>query len=175
MTFANANGAPFLLLTEGHSWIGNFASGAPVLWTGGYVEGGQWHGNGPIEVTFSSPQRGLGFQIMADWAGPFEASLCLYDTEGDLLGCGIFPGNATTGSDGSAAFIGMYHTDQIVSYALIDVAGNSDFAISSPLVVDALPSNGISVPEPATLTLLGSVGLLGLATSALKRKANSAR
>jgi hypothetical protein len=171
MTFSNANGAPFQLLTEGSGWSGNFAPGTPVLWTGGYYDGGQWTGNGPVEITFSSPQRGLGFQIMADGAGPFEATMCLYDAADALLGCGTFPGTGNTNEDGSAAFVGIYTNDQIVSHVLIDVTGSHDFAISSPLVVDAPQGEDtVSVPEPGTLTLLGSMGLFGLVTSVLKKK-----
>jgi len=142
MTFSTATGLSLQLLTQcpgvDCGWVGNFAPGAPLLWTGGsYAGDGSWTGNGPLTVTFNSPQRGLGFQIMADEAGPFTATLCAYNSGDTLLGCVPFSGNGTDAADNSAVFIGLYDDAQEISKVTIDAGGAlypHDFAIGNVLV-----------------------------------------
>jgi hypothetical protein len=118
-------------------WVGNFNPGADVLWDSGtYQHDGSWLGNGPLTVAFSSPQRGLGFQIMADENGPFTATMCAYDSSNALLGCAPFSGNS---ADAQAKFIGIYDDSQEISKVTIDAGGTfypHDFGISDAFVVN---------------------------------------
>jgi hypothetical protein len=117
ITLSTANGLPLELLNncssgEDCGWYGNFAPGASLLWMGGTYDGntGWWAPNGPLTVTFNSPQRGLGFQTMADETGPFTATLCAYNASNTLLGCVPFTGNGTATAD--SRFIGLYDDTQ---------------------------------------------------------------
>ena len=69
------------------SWAGNFAPGANLLWDGGTYQGNNWVGNGPMTLAFSSPQRGVGFQMMPDEYGTFTATVCAFDGSNTQLGC----------------------------------------------------------------------------------------
>jgi hypothetical protein len=138
-------------------WYGNFANGASVLWVDGtyYSDTGWWTPNGPLTVTFSSPQRGFGFQMMGDETGPFTATLCAYNASGTQLGCVPFKGNGTGTADGSAAFLGLYDDAQEISKITIDGGGllyPHDFGISSLFVTGTrrqLTSTSIIVPAGA--------------------------
>jgi PEP-CTERM motif len=159
LTFSDATGLPLSRDDQGNTWSGNFAPGTPLLWTNGTWQGANgdiWQPNGPLTIGFSSPQRGLGFQIQADAFGPFTASLCAYDSGNLLLGCGNFTGDSTSAGDNSAIFVGLYDSQQNISSVVVN-NGDGDFAISSPFVSDA----PVPTPEPGTFTLLG-IGLIGL-------------
>jgi hypothetical protein len=145
---------PLEILTqcpEGCGWVGNFNPGAYILWDSGIFVGSTWFGNGPMKVTFSSPQRGIGFQIMADEGGPFTASICAFDSSNTQLGsCVPFNGNA---SDPQAVFIGVYDDTQEISYVTIDAGGSSfphDFGIADMFVVN---SGKQLATVPATVTV----------------------
>jgi trimeric autotransporter adhesin len=134
------------------AWVGNFNPGASVLWDGGTYVNGNWVGNGPLTLAFSSPQRGLGFQIMADEFGPFTATLCAFDSSNRQLGCASFNGNS---SDPLAKFVGIYDDTQEISKVTIDAGGAlypHDFAISDALVVSGQKQ---LVTLPATVTVPG--------------------
>jgi hypothetical protein len=156
LTFSNAAGQPLQILTQCPAvdcgWSGNFAPGASVLWTSGTFNG-SWNGNGPITVSFSSPQRGLGFQIMADETGPFTATLCAYNAADTLLGCSPFNGNGTTDADNSAIFVGLYDDAAEIAKVTIDAGGAlypHDFAIGQVFVANTarqmIPAS-VTVPE----------------------------
>jgi Domain of unknown function (DUF4082) len=147
MTVTTATSLPTQLLTSCATggdcgWWGNFAPDASVLWVNGTYDSqtGWWAANGPLTITFSSPQRGLGMQIMADESGPFTAMLCAYDTADTLLGCVPFNGIASGAADNSAIFAGLYDDVQEIAKVTIDNNGPlypHDLTIGSIFVTGA--------------------------------------
>ena len=137
------------------SWAGNFAPGANLLWDGGTYQGNNWVGNGPMTLAFSSPQRGVGFQVMPDEYGTFTATVCAFDGSNTQLGCASF--NAST-DDPQAAFMGIYDDTQEISKVTVDAGGAlypHDFAIGDLYVVNGekqLASVPASVTVPAGQT-----------------------
>jgi hypothetical protein len=163
MTLSTATGLPMETLTncaagQNCGWWGNFAEGAGLLWISGTYEGstGWWAPNGPLTISFNSPQRGLGFQIMADEAGPFTATVCAYSSTNTLLGCVPFSGNGSGVADGSAIFIGLYDDAAEISRITIDAGGAlylHDFAIGQVQVASTqrqIVPTSITVPAGAT-------------------------
>jgi trimeric autotransporter adhesin len=134
---------------------GNFVPAAPLLWVdGSYDETGTvWTGDGPLTMRFSNPQRGVGFNIMADEAGPFSGTVCAYDSSDTLLGCKTYNGNGAPlagGTNGLAIFTGIYDDKLEISKVTIDGAGAlypHDFAIG-PL---SLATNRRMVPQTVTV------------------------
>ena len=163
VALSTATGLPMTTLTNCSfggdcGWYGNFAVGAGVLWMGGTYNGdtGWWATNGPLTVRFDRPQRGIGFQAMADESGPFTATLCAYDSSNTLLGCIPFSGNGTGTADGSAVFVGLYDDMQEISKVTIDAGGAlypHDFAIGRINVASTqrqLVPASVTVPAGAT-------------------------
>ena len=135
-------------------WLGSFNPGADVFWVGGQylADGFTWAGNGPMTVTFSTPQRGLGFQLQPDELGSFTATMCAFDSANNPLGCAPFSGTSNA-QPTQAMFIGIYDDTQEISKVTIDAGGAlypHDFAIGDALVV-----NGEKQPVtvPATVTV----------------------
>jgi hypothetical protein len=120
-------------------WNGNFASGDNLVWT-------NFPGQGPLTLSFDSPQVGAGAQIQADFYGPFTAKIEAFN--GDTsLGSFTENGNSTPASDNSAIFIGVKDLDAAnitaVVFSLTASAGDlMDFAINR-LSLDS----GGSVPK----------------------------
>ena len=163
MTLSTATSLPSEVLTncsagEDCAWWGNFAEGAGILWVNGTYSGDTewWAPNGPLTVTFDSPQRGIGFQVMADESGSFTATLCAYNTGDTLLGCVPFRGNAASVADGTALFAGLYDDAQEISKVTIDGGGilyPHDFAIGTILVTNArwqIVPVSVTVPAGST-------------------------
>ncbi|MEX2132760.1 MAG: hypothetical protein WEB67_01365, partial [Acidimicrobiia bacterium] len=161
MTFSTANGLSQMTAIQcpgdGCVWYGNFTPGTTILWTGGAYEGESWVGNVPLILTFSSPQRGVGFQIMPDLFGSFTATLCAYDAADTLLGCVPFAGSADeTNTDGSAIFAGLYGDAQQISKVTVHAGGSptaQGVAIGSVVVANAqrqMVPLSVLVPEGAT-------------------------
>ena len=114
-------------------WAGDFSPGADVLWDGGAYINGNWAGAGPMNVAFSSPQRGFGVQVEPDEPGPFTATMCAYDSSNNQLGCTSVSGN---GTDNPAHFIGVYDDTQEIAKITLDAGGAlypHDFAIGDAL------------------------------------------
>ena len=163
LTLSTATGLPMQTFTNCAAggdcgWYGNFAAGASVLWVSGTYDGetGWWAPNGPLAVTLNSPQRGLGFQIMADEPVAFTATLCAYDSADALLGCVPFNGAGSSADDNSAVFIGLYDDVAAISKVTIDAGGAvypHDFAIGELFVASnrrpMVPSS-VVVPAGAT-------------------------
>jgi hypothetical protein len=108
-------------------------------------------GNGPLTLTLNAPQRGIGFNIMADGLGPFTATVCAYNSTNALLGCVPFSGNGSGTADGSAIFIGLYDDVAEISRVTVD-AGSAlyphDFAIGQ---VYAASTRRQMVPASVTM------------------------
>lgn len=147
----SGSGDPMQILTEGSGWFGNFSPGDPLLWTAG---------NGPLIFTYSTPQRGAGFQVQPTAAGPFTATMCAFTATSELLNCLIFAGLSNSNEDGSALFMGIYDATQEISSFLV-ATDSTDFAISNLLVVSAPNDPATSVPEPGSLALFAT-GLFSL-------------
>jgi hypothetical protein len=156
--------APLYQFQQTTTWLGNFDPGM------GLVYNGVSFGNTPdqILVAFGQPQYGVGAYIQPNALGDFEATLTLFDINGDPLGAVSYAGNSTSELDplapGVALFIGANSSDLVYSaqFSAIDTATSSlDFAIGTMLLNDA--------PEPATEFLMASA-LIGLAAIARRRK-----
>ena len=110
---------------------------APLLWVDGSYDdtGTTWTGDGPLTLTFNTPQRGVGFNIMADEAGPFSGTICAYNSANTLLGCEPFTGDGEPlagGTYGMAIFAGIYDDTAEITTVTIDAGGAlypHDFAI----------------------------------------------
>jgi len=160
VTLSTATGQSLMTLTNCSTggncgWYGNFTSGVKLLWMNGTYDGatGWWGANGPLTVQFNTPQRGIGFQIMADELGPFTATLCAYNSSNTLLGCVPFDGTGNGVANGSAIFAGLYDDAQEISKVTVDASGllyPHDFAISHMFVTGSRrPLVPLSVTVPA--------------------------
>jgi hypothetical protein len=157
VTLTNGQKQPMQFDTECPSfdcgWLGNFNPGADILWDGGrYMPDGSWLGNGPMTVTFSSPQRGLGFQISPDELGSSTATLCAYDFSDTQLGCASF--NALGSEFAQATLVGIYDDTQEISKVIIDGGGTlypHDFAIGDLFVTNAARPVVAVVPGSVTV------------------------
>jgi hypothetical protein len=126
------------------AWSGNFLPAAPLLWvSGSYPDGTNWVGNGPMTLAFNTPQRGVGFNIMADEAGPFSGTICAYNNNDELLGCVPIAGNGAPlagGTNGLAAYAGIYDDTAEISWITVDAGGQTyphDFAIGQLFVASS--------------------------------------
>jgi len=164
LTVLSGNGDPMTLLTEGSGWFGNFVLGEPLLWTAG---------NGPLIFTYSTPQRGAGFQVQPNAAGPFTATVCAFTATSELLNCVTVAGLSNSNEDGSAPFVGFYDATQEISSFLIST-DTTDFAVSNMLVVSAPNDPATSVPEPGSLVLFAT-GLFSLGIAKAGRGRQRAR
>jgi hypothetical protein len=74
---------------------------------------------------------------MADEAGPFNGTLCAYNTNNALLGCIVFSGiggSFAGGTNGFATFTGIYDDTAEIAKVVVDAGGvlyPLDFAISN--------------------------------------------
>ncbi len=143
-TFSNSTGGQLETMTEcpgtNCGWMGNFLPNDMLLWMGGTYTATSGVGNGPLTIRFSTPERGIGFQIMADETGPFTVTLCGYNSSNTLLGCLPYSGTATTTEDGTALFVGMQDTVADISYVTVDGGGTRfphDFAIDTVFISHA--------------------------------------
>jgi hypothetical protein len=155
VTVSEVSGNPDLLfqsqvLFQALSWDGNFAPGAPVLWTGG--------ANGPITLTFAQPVSGVGAQINAETFGAFTAEISLFDSSNELLASYVESGVTANTDDNTAIFIGGQQISGApeIAYAVFSVptsTGSPDnFAIGDVAIL---------VPEPSAWSLfIGGLALM---------------
>ena len=186
VTVANATGAPLYIFTSCPAladcgWSGNFVPAAPLLWVDGSYDdtGTTWTGDGPLTLTFNTPQRGVGFNVMADEAGAFSGTICAYNSASTLLGCEPFTGDGEPlagGTFGMAIFAGLYDDTAEITTVTIDAGGAlypHDFAIDQlvlatsrrmvPATVTVQPGartatfavNTDTVSSPTTVTVTG--------------------
>jgi hypothetical protein len=157
-TFATGTGE---VLVQSSSWNGNFAPGDFLVWT---------MGNGPLTLDFGSSFSDAGAQIQADFFGAFTAVLSAFNGA-TLLGSVIESGISNSNGDNSAIFIGVNDlTGPNITRVVFSIPSCStnctDFAINRLSL-----SGPVSVPEPASLLLVGS-GLL-VAAAVIGRKSRN--
>lgn len=141
-------------------WHGNFAPGDHLLWTENTGTPPP-AGCGPMTIRFTNPVAGAGAQIEQNYectpGCDFLATLSVFDPSGAPLATFTENGSATLSADNSAIFLGakdatadigsmMYGTVPITFSAIVIP---NDFAINQ---LSLAPP----VPEPSTLSLLGS-------------------
>jgi hypothetical protein len=140
---------------QGSGWAGNFANGAPLLWT---------RGVGPdITLSFAAPVYGAGAQFQADIFGPFTAEVI--GIGGSVLGTFTENGTSNSAGDDSAIFIGILSDTADISSIVFHQTGGNDFAIGN--VALNTSDTPAAVPEPASLSLLG-LGLIGFISTRRK-------
>lgn len=152
-------GQDFYNLVQGLTWAGDFSSGEGVIYNGAGV------GNTPTDIAadFNSPVLGVGAYIDPRVAGPFTATITLFDASFLPIGSFTTTGTATS-NPGTALFIGAYDTTTPVWAVQFDAVGTGpdepDFAIGTMFLN--------SVPEPSFLFVLPAIGLAG---TVLRRRA----
>jgi hypothetical protein len=156
-TIGLTNGAPFYSNKQGPpplgvNWVGNFPSGMGVIYNGFQINSLT---GAPIRITFASPVEGVGAFIQGTEAGPFSATITLFDHSGNPLGS--FPADGVSSTQqGTALFIGAYGVGPIfgAEFDAIDAVGAEDFAIGTLRSGPFIPG-----PEPSTLLLFASSAL----------------
>jgi trimeric autotransporter adhesin len=147
VTVSNSVGDPLYIFTSCPAFAdcgfsGNFVPAAPLLWVDGNYDatGTVWTGDGPLTLIFNTPKHGVGFNIMADEAGPFSGTICAYNTSNTLIGCEPFNGTGAPlagGTNGMAIFTGIYDDTAEIGKVTIDAGGQlypHDFAINQLVV-----------------------------------------
>ncbi len=168
------DGGAFTGLIEGTDWIGNFAAGENVLYSGDANDATA--AASAFTVNFNTAVRGVGLQIQSAAFFDFGASLQVFNGATSL---GLFnvTGVTTGFEDGSAPFLGAMSDSANITRAVFTLTSNTDFGlgVNRLLTADgpgAPPVDpGPAIPEPGTLSLLAAGAVAALA----RRRSRSLR
>ena len=146
-----------VFVQNGLAFTANFAPGEIVLSTFGV--------DGPIDIDFASPVRGVGFNIVHENFGSFTGTLDFYGAGNVLFGSVSVNGISSAANDGSAPFLGGTSSLRDITRVNVrvnTVLGGRALAINQMSLLTTDP--GDAVPEPGTIVLVPAAlaGLLFL-------------
>ncbi len=130
------------------SWSGaGMASGQSLIWTSNGTNGG----NGPITLSFSRGQSGIGALVQADGPSQFTATI---ETFSGSTSLGSF--SQTSDSKGTAIYVGVVDQSGLnITSVVISMLGTqgvaSDFAIDS-LMLGSSVGSPVNPPPVPTIT-----------------------
>ncbi len=140
---------PLMPSTEGSAgvpWDGNFAPGAPLVFTG------QFGPSGPIVITFATPVSAVGAQMDYNATNPpsnplpFNISLSLYNSAGQLLATFSAQGEAYAKANNSAVFLGAVDSQAEISQAVFFTT------TTAPPYPGSFAINNVSIDAPRHCT-----------------------
>jgi PEP-CTERM motif len=140
----------------GGGFTANFTEGDKLLTTG--------FADGPLTLSFSTPVRGVGFQIVNQNPGSFTGTIEFFNAANLSLGVLTTLGTSSFDNDGSAAFLGGVGNLLEISKVSISVSKSYDGFVDlegTSLAINQLNLVTTPVPEPTSALLL-ALGLAGL-------------
>ncbi len=163
------DGAPgFSGYIEGTDFLGIFAVGDNVLFTGNYANTAI---SEAFEILFTAPIAGLGTQIQSNNNGLFTATLEVFN---GAVSLGVFGvgGDNDSSEANTAPFLGARSDALDITRAIFTLTSNNGvgFAINRLYTTDSPnPAVDPTIPEPATMTLVGA----GALAAAYRRRRQS--
>ena len=154
-TISDGSSADLLRQDQGDGYYGTFALGTRVLYSAF---------SGPLILSFSTPVKGVGFEIQQTSWGNFVASITAYDASDHRIGTTYTESGYTDPWHIAPPpiFIGVRSSDYEISKI---VFGTTDQAFGiGPAALVTSP-----VPEPSTL-VAGFLTLLGVAGFVARRR-----
>jgi hypothetical protein len=144
----------FLILVQGSSFFGNFASGDVVL-NSNFVDG-------PVAINFASAINGLGLQIQRDELGLFTATMTAFGAGNVNFGSVSVNGTTSFSDPGnnSAPFLGLISSARDIVSIQLSVSHTGGVAGDT---VDFTNLDILTpVPEPSTTALVLAGALLAV-------------
>lgn len=145
---------------QNSGWAGNFDPGDALIWTRSDL-------SHTLEISFSAPIQGAGFNIQRDTYGSFIAAVESFDLNNLSLGLIFVSGDSTGAGDGSAPFLGFLSDSAEISRIEIGLyeSDTPQFAINQLSIV----TGDSVIPEPTTTLGLGLLFAAGFLTRSRSR------